>query len=140
MSKQACPYGRGWDKVPLAQSTVEFSRPTSRPLTLPSKLLPTALSKPKEVEILSNVGQHPQILKVHACFLHNQQHFLVMELISGRELEAFLFDSVFEDYAAELRFFASQIVQGMEFLHSRMIGHFDLKGSNLMVDQCRCLK
>ena len=35
-----------------------------------------------------------------------------MELISGSELEAFLFDSVFEDYAAELRFFAFQICPG----------------------------
>lgn len=64
---------------------------------------------PKEVEILSNVDQHPHILKVHACFfmISNEQHFLVMELISGSELEAFLFDSVCEDYAAETRFFAS---------------------------------
>ena len=63
-----------------------------------------------------------------------------MELISGSELEA-LFSTVF--LRITLPNFASlhfKYVQAMEFLHSRMIGHFDLKGSNLMVGQCRCLK
>ena len=36
--------------------------------------------------------------------------------------------------------FASHTVLAMEFLHSKKTGHFGLTGSNLMVDQNRCLK
>lgn len=101
------------------------------------------LAAPKEAEILSYLAAagHSSILKLHAAFSCEENLLLVTEFISGCDLDTFLFDEVSNDlYVGELRFFASCIVRAMAFLHSHHLGHFDLKGTHVMVDESRTLK
>lgn len=102
---------------------------------------------PKEVEILHYLSKlkHPCILHLHACLLHEDKLLMVTELIPGRDLERNLailqLNEVSDShYINELRFFARQIVRAVAFLHDNNVGHFDLKGTNVMVDKRRVLK
>eukprot|EP00435_Cladocopium_sp_Y103_P052130 s2202_g16.t1 len=101
---------------------------------------------PKEVEILHCLSKlkHPCILDLHACLLHEDKLLMVTELIPGmdleRNLEILLNEVSDSNYINELRFFARQIVGAVAFLHDHNVGHFDLKGTNVMVDERRMLK
>ena len=59
----------------------------------------------------------------------------MVELVAGSELEGLLRLDV-----EDLRWYAGQIVLALQFLHSQRIGHFDLKGQNVMVDDQGHLK
>ena len=106
------------------------------------KVLARDSFRTSEWEILTDFSRHrhPHTLSTRACFLSSDTYYLVSELILGSDLETFLLEVASDVYAQEFRFQAPQIVQAMEFLHNSMIGHFDLKGGNLMVDRSRCLK
>ena len=105
------------------------------------KVLPGDRFRPSEWDILSDLSRHrhPHILSARTCFWVNDTHYFVSELILGSDLETFLFGDACDNFAEELRFQASQTVQALEFLHNNMIGHFDLKGTNLLVDRSRCV-
>ena len=106
------------------------------------KVLARDSFRTSEWEIFADLSRHrhPHILSTRACFLSSDTNYLVSELILGSDLETFLLEVASDVDAQEFRFQAPQIVQAMEFLHNNMIGHFDLKGGNLMVDRSRCLK
>lgn len=98
----------------------------------------------KEGQILKDLGakEHPNILKLHACLARGDTVLLVTELICGSDLETLLFDSsgFGESYFDRICYFTSCIVRAVACLHSHHIGHFDLKGPNIMVGPGNKLK
>lgn len=84
----------------------------------------------REIHIMKKVN-HPNILKLFEVFESDDEFFLVMELVSGKEL----FDKIVErgqysekDAANIVR----QIVSAVEYLHANGIAHRDLKPENLL--------
>jgi len=84
----------------------------------------------REVQIMKKVN-HPNVLKLYEVFEDEEEFFLVMELVTGKEL----FDKIVErgQYSeADASHIVRQIVSAVEYLHSQGIAHRDLKPENLL--------
>lgn len=79
----------------------------------------------REVSILREI-RHPNIITLHDVFENKTDVVLILELVSGGELFDFLAEkeSLTEDEATQ---FLKQILDGVHYLHSKRIAHFDLK-------------
>ncbi|XP_072774654.1 death-associated protein kinase 2 isoform X6 [Taeniopygia guttata] len=85
----------------------------------------------REVAILRQL-HHPNIIQLHQLFASTAEVVLILELISGGELFDFIAEKemLSEEEAIE---FLGQILCGVEYLHARLIAHFDLKPENIML-------
>ncbi|KAM9754265.1 death-associated protein kinase 2 isoform 1-T2 [Menidia menidia] len=85
----------------------------------------------REVDILQQI-QHPNIVALHDVYENRTDVVLILELVSGGELFDFLAqkESLSEEEATE---FIKQILDGVQYLHSKSIAHFDLKPENIML-------
>ncbi|XP_041932762.1 death-associated protein kinase 2 isoform X1 [Alosa sapidissima] len=85
----------------------------------------------REVEVLQAL-QHYNIMALRDVFESRAEIVLIVELISGGELFDFIAEkeSLTETEAIE---FLKQILQGVSYMHSKHIGHFDLKPENVML-------
>uniref|UniRef100_A0A3B5AYS9 Death-associated protein kinase 3-like n=1 Tax=Stegastes partitus TaxID=144197 RepID=A0A3B5AYS9_9TELE len=85
----------------------------------------------REVDILQQI-QHPNIVTLHDVYENRTDVVLILELVSGGELFDFLAqkESLSEEEATQ---FIKQILEGVNYLHSRKIAHFDLKPENIML-------
>ncbi|XP_012991517.3 death-associated protein kinase 2a isoform X1 [Esox lucius] len=85
----------------------------------------------REVNILEQT-QHPNIVTLHDVYENRTDVVLILELVSGGELFDFLAqkESLSEGEATQ---FIKQILEGVHYLHSRKIAHFDLKPENIML-------
>ncbi|XP_041253174.1 death-associated protein kinase 2-like isoform X3 [Onychostruthus taczanowskii] len=87
----------------------------------------------REVSILRQL-RHPNIIQLHQLFASTAEVVLVLELIRGGELFDFIAEKemLSEEEAIE---FLGQILCGVEYLHARLIAHFDLKPENIMLQE-----
>ncbi|PWA30532.1 hypothetical protein CCH79_00015265 [Gambusia affinis] len=85
----------------------------------------------REVDILQEI-QHPNIVELHDVYENRTDVVLILELVSGGELFDFLAqkESLCEEEATQ---FIKQILDGVQYLHSKGIAHFDLKPENIML-------
>ncbi|XP_060763183.1 death-associated protein kinase 1 [Neoarius graeffei] len=85
----------------------------------------------REVSILKQI-QHPNVITLHDVFENKSEVILILELVAGGELFDFLAEkeSLSEEEATE---FLKQILDGVNYLHSKHIAHFDLKPENIML-------
>lgn len=85
----------------------------------------------REVEILHAI-QHPAVVGLKDVFESRAQVVLILELVSGGELFDFIAEkeNLLESEAIE---FMKQILEGLGFMHSKNIAHFDLKPENIML-------
>uniref|UniRef100_A0A3Q2NQ15 non-specific serine/threonine protein kinase n=2 Tax=Fundulus heteroclitus TaxID=8078 RepID=A0A3Q2NQ15_FUNHE len=85
----------------------------------------------REVDILQQI-QHPNIVELHDVYENRTDVVLILELVSGGELFDFLArkESLSEEEATQ---FIKQILDGVQYLHSKGIAHFDLKPENIML-------
>ncbi|KAM9310972.1 death-associated protein kinase 2 [Gastrophryne carolinensis] len=85
----------------------------------------------REVNILHYI-QHPNIITLQDVYENKTDVVLILELVSGGELFDFLAqkESLSEEEATR---FIKQILEGVNYLHSRKIAHFDLKPENIML-------
>nr|XP_020474958.1 death-associated protein kinase 2 [Monopterus albus] len=85
----------------------------------------------REVSILQEL-QHPNIVALHDVYENRTDMVLILELVSGGELFDFLAqkESLSEEEATR---FIKQVLDGVQYLHSKRIAHFDLKPENIML-------
>ncbi|XP_021570152.1 death-associated protein kinase 1 isoform X4 [Carlito syrichta] len=85
----------------------------------------------REVSILKEI-QHPNVITLHEVYESKTDVILILELVAGGELFDFLAEkeSLTEEEATE---FLKQILNGVYYLHSLQIAHFDLKPENIML-------
>nr|XP_015195615.1 PREDICTED: death-associated protein kinase 1 [Lepisosteus oculatus]XP_015195616.1 PREDICTED: death-associated protein kinase 1 [Lepisosteus oculatus]XP_015195617.1 PREDICTED: death-associated protein kinase 1 [Lepisosteus oculatus]XP_015195618.1 PREDICTED: death-associated protein kinase 1 [Lepisosteus oculatus] len=85
----------------------------------------------REVSILKEI-QHPNVITLHDVYENKTDVILILELVAGGELFDFLAEkeSLSEEEATE---FLKQILDGVFYLHSKQIAHFDLKPENIML-------
>ncbi|KAM7039835.1 death-associated protein kinase 2 isoform 1-T1 [Acridotheres tristis] len=85
----------------------------------------------REVSILQQI-LHANIVQLHDIYENKTDVVLILELVSGGELFDFLAqkESLSEEEATR---FIKQILDGVNYLHSKKIAHFDLKPENIML-------
>ncbi|KAH3668173.1 hypothetical protein OGAPHI_001927 [Ogataea philodendri] len=85
----------------------------------------------RELEILKRLD-HPGIVGLKASYEDHENYYLVMELVPGGDLMDFVasYGSVGEAAGREI---AKQILQAIEYVHSKGISHRDLKPDNILI-------
>jgi len=84
-----------------------------------------------EKSVLSKLD-HPFLAKLHWSFQTDENLYFVMDFINGGELFHHLsIEKRFSDERA--KFYASEIVSGMDYLHSHGVIYRDLKPENLLL-------
>jgi serine/threonine protein kinase len=85
-----------------------------------------------EIGNLQKLRQAPNIVYLHEYFLEQQQCFLVMELLPGKELfERIIQKSIFTE--EEARNSCRCVLSALAFMHERRMAHRDLKPENLLL-------
>lgn len=85
----------------------------------------------REVDILHAI-QHPNVVALKDVFESRAEVVLILELVGGGELFDFIAEkeNLLESEAIE---FMQQILEGLGYMHSKNIAHFDLKPENIML-------
>eukprot|EP00927_Polykrikos_kofoidii_P022955 TRINITY_DN21284_c0_g1_i1.p1 TRINITY_DN21284_c0_g1~~TRINITY_DN21284_c0_g1_i1.p1 ORF type:complete len:1265 (+),score=242.72 TRINITY_DN21284_c0_g1_i1:263-3796(+) len=80
---------------------------------------------------------HPRIVKVHAVFVESCFICIVMDMYSGDLIEAIMawFEARGTVIAREVVHVSRQMVEAVEYLHSRNVAHRDVKGDNFLLDR-----
>ena len=74
---------------------------------------------------------HPNIATIHAIEEHEDEIFIVMEYIEGRELKEIISNSKLE--IKNCLDYASQIGAGLQAAHEKGVTHRDIKSANIMI-------
>jgi len=83
--------------------------------------------------LTEQVINHPFIVKLHFAFQTHDKLCLVMDFINGGELYTYIArDKRFTE--PRTRFYASEIILALEYLHEMDIIYRDLKPENLLLD------
>ncbi|KAK3740114.1 hypothetical protein QZH41_012351 [Actinostola sp. cb2023] len=87
----------------------------------------------READVLRSVD-HIGIIYLHDIFETKLEFVLVLELLSGGELFEFLSEQEFltEDEAVG---FLKQVIEAIDYLHSKSIAHLDIKPENLVLKE-----
>lgn len=86
----------------------------------------------EEIDILSKVGDHHNIIKLWEAYTDKKSYYLVMDLCQGGDL----FSKIIEDGhftekdAAE---YCRQLASALQYMHSLGVTHRDLKPENLLL-------
>ncbi|MDJ0554144.1 MAG: AAA-like domain-containing protein [Microcoleaceae cyanobacterium MO_207.B10] len=83
----------------------------------------------QEGHILNRLGKHEQIPTLYAYFEHNQEFYLVQELILGQDLSGEM-SQVWSE--ADVRYFLEEILAVLAFVHQNSVIHRDIKPGNIM--------
>lgn len=76
--------------------------------------------------------QHPNIVAIHEIGVHEQEHYLVMDLVDGPNLADFIKGQPLTPRRAAG--YMRSITRAVEYAHAQGILHRDLKPSNVLID------
>ena len=87
----------------------------------------------QEADLLYNLS-HPNLPKVTNCFQENGANFIVMDYISGEDLAESLKKGKQFSVAESLKI-ADVVLDALEYLHSFLIYHRDIKPHNIKINE-----
>ncbi|CAI0397523.1 unnamed protein product [Linum tenue] len=91
----------------------------------------------REISTMKQI-RHPNVIRMHEVMVSKERIYIVMEFVAGGEL----FDKVARGRlkeAAARRYF-QQLINAVDYCHTRGVYHRDLKLENLLLDGSRVLK
>ncbi|KAK3231115.1 hypothetical protein Dsin_002996 [Dipteronia sinensis] len=92
----------------------------------------------REISIMKLV-RHPYVVRLHEVIASRTKIYIILEFITGGEL----FDKIVHHgrlSEAESRTYFQQLVDGVDYCHSKGVYHRDLKPENLLLDSLGNLK
>ncbi|ULP74682.1 Serine/threonine-protein kinase B [Nodularia sphaerocarpa UHCC 0038] len=85
----------------------------------------------QEAERLEELGKHPQIPELMACFTADNRQYLVQEFVKGDTLQAELDkNGVFSEQ--QIRELLRELLDILQFVHSQQVIHRDIKPENII--------
>jgi serine/threonine protein kinase len=90
-----------------------------------------------EAEILSKLGDHPQIPHLLAYFEERQEFYLVQEFIDGTPLSSELEGAIAPWSEEQVLDLLQQLLPVLGFIHSQYVIHRDIKPSNIIRERER---
>ena len=92
----------------------------------------------REMSIYKEIS-HENVIEIFNMFETNEYYMIIMKYYEGGELFNYIVDNdrLSEEESA---FFFYQIINGIEYIHSKGITHRDLKPENLLLDKEKKLK
>lgn len=93
----------------------------------------------REIAVHRQLGDHPNITKMLDVVVNPLRVFIVFEYVD-RDLKAYLNSKQGPLEPKEIQSFSFQLLQGIDYCHSRGIMHRDLKPRNILVRADGCLK
>ena len=76
----------------------------------------------------------PNLLHTDGYYTDNEYCYIVMEYITGKNLEEYIKERNEKPIESEVIKFALQLATGLKFLHDNNIAHYDLKPENVMIN------
>ena len=132
--------GRGtFSKVKLAVNKTTSQKVAIKILEKSKIIEPDDLERiVREMAIIIEFN-HPNVVVVHEIFETDEHYLIIMDYCSGGELFNYIVvnQRLEEDEAS---FFYYQLINGVEYIHSKNIVHRDLKPENLLLDEKGLLK
>uniref|UniRef100_A0A453HQV9 non-specific serine/threonine protein kinase n=1 Tax=Aegilops tauschii subsp. strangulata TaxID=200361 RepID=A0A453HQV9_AEGTS len=126
-------------KVRFARNT-ETGDPVAIKILDKEKLLKHKMVEQIKREIATmKLIKHPNVVRIHEVMGSKTKIYIVLEYVTGGEL----FDTIVnhgrmrED---EARRYFQQLINAVDYCHSRGVYHRDLKPENLLLDSCGNLK
>ena len=92
----------------------------------------------REMSIVKTLN-HPNIVKTHEIFDNEKYYFMIMDYCPGGELFDYIVNKI-RPNEEESSFFFYQIINAVEYIHSKGIVHRDLKPENLLLNDKNKLK
>jgi len=85
----------------------------------------------REIKILS-IMDHPNIIKTYKITETAKNYYIIMEYCEGGELFDYIVEKERLD-ESEASIFFYQLINSLEYIHSKGIAHRDLKPENLLL-------
>ena len=93
---------------------------------------------------LSKSLNHPNIIKylhfVKSTKESTDQYHIIMELIKGKNLSTFIHKNGAVSNIRTIQDICRQILNGLDYLHTKNIAHLDIKPSNIMLTENETIK